>query len=105
VFKGREVDPRVAGHELKVAAVIQGKVYKRGDMLVIDANLVNPVNGAEVWRGSYRRQPGDALDLEREISGDLRRKLQESMAEAPATAEEQARFARRSGTRKHTSIT
>jgi TolB-like protein/DNA-binding winged helix-turn-helix (wHTH) protein/Tfp pilus assembly protein PilF len=96
-FKGRDLDPRVVGRELKVAAVVQGKIYKRGDMLIIDADLVNAATGEEVWRSRYRRQVADALDLEQEISRDLTRKLQESLkAEEPASAEQQAHFARRS---------
>jgi hypothetical protein len=51
-FKG---DPRMVGRELKVAAVVQGKIDKRGDMLIIDADLVNAATGAEVWQGRYRR--------------------------------------------------
>jgi TolB-like protein/DNA-binding winged helix-turn-helix (wHTH) protein/Tfp pilus assembly protein PilF len=99
-FKGREVDPRAAGRELKVAAVIQGKIYRRGDVLTVDADLVDAGSGAEVWRGRYRRQTADALDLEEEISADLTRKLRESLAEAPASAQERARFAHRSTANK-----
>jgi Tfp pilus assembly protein PilF len=96
-FKGRHVDPRMVGRELKVAAVVQGKIDKRGDMLIIDTDLVNAATGAEVWQGRYRRPIADALDLEQEISRDLTRKLQESLKpEEPASAEQQAHFARRS---------
>ena len=58
--------------------MVQGKVYKRGELLIIDADLVNAATGEELWRSRYRRQISDALDLEQEISGDLTRKLQES---------------------------
>lgn len=95
-FKGREVDPRVAGRSLSVAAIIQGKIYKRGELLIVDVDLVKAASGAEVWRGRYRRQIADALELEQEISGDLARRLQESQAEAPASAEDRAHFAHRS---------
>jgi serine/threonine protein kinase len=40
-YKGREVDPREVGHNLHVAAVLQGKVTKFGDALRIRVDLVN----------------------------------------------------------------
>ncbi len=83
-FKGR--DPRAAGRELKVAAIIQGRIYQRAGMLVVDADLVNATNGEEVWRGRYRRRVEDALDLEEEIAAEVTRKLRESLTEGTVSA-------------------
>jgi len=39
-YKGANVDPLQAGRELKVGAVLTGRVTQRGDTLVIAAELV-----------------------------------------------------------------
>ena len=40
-YKGRETDPRIVGRDLKVRAVLMGRVVQRGDSLNIQAELVD----------------------------------------------------------------
>jgi len=74
-YKGRTVDPRTVGRELKVAAVLEGRVEKRGDVLNIQADMVNTGDGSELWAARYRRPIAESLDVEREISRELVRRL------------------------------
>src|SRR5207244_9367580 len=60
-FKGKDVDPLKAGRELNVRAVITGTVTTRGDMLVIQSDVMDVENGSQIWGGRYTRPPGDIL--------------------------------------------
>ena len=78
-YKGREVDPRTVGHDLHVAAVLQGKVTKFGDVLRIRVDLVNSKDGTELWGAEYNPKMADILatqaDISREIVAKLRLRL------------------------------
>ena len=50
-YKGREVDPRQVGADLKVRAVVIGRVARQGEQLLINAELVDTSNGARLWGG------------------------------------------------------
>ncbi|MGH9800508.1 MAG: tetratricopeptide repeat protein, partial [Blastocatellia bacterium] len=78
-FKGKNADPLEVGRELKVRAVFAGRLFKRGEDLVIKAELVDVEDGALLWADQYQRQAGDIFELEKDlakqISESLRLKL------------------------------
>ena len=78
-FKGENIDPRKVGKELGVDAVVTGTIDQQGDMLVIQADLVNASDGAQVWGERYNRKLSDIVqiesDISRSISNELRLKL------------------------------
>jgi eukaryotic-like serine/threonine-protein kinase len=92
-YRGREVDAQVAGRELRVEAVLTGRVIQRGDKLSIEVELVNVGNNSHLWGSVYDRKLADLLttqqDITKGISEELRRKL---------SASDQKRFAKRQTT-------
>jgi serine/threonine protein kinase/Tfp pilus assembly protein PilF len=92
-YRGREVDAQAAGRELKVQAVLTGRVVQRGNHLSIEVELVNVGNNSHIWGSAYDRKPADLLttqqDITKGISEELRRKLSSS---------DQKRFAKRQTT-------
>jgi serine/threonine protein kinase/Tfp pilus assembly protein PilF len=74
-YKGREIDPQAVGEELKVRAVLTGRVFHRGDSLVIKTELVNVRDGSLIWGENYNRKFVDILALEEEISREISEKL------------------------------
>jgi serine/threonine-protein kinase len=78
-YKGKEVDPRKVGEELKVRAVFTGKMVQLGDTLNIQADLVNANDGSQIWGNRYSRKLSDAQsileEIARQISENLRLKL------------------------------
>lgn len=78
-FKGKEADVREIGQKLNVSAVLEGSVRKAGNRLRITAQLVNVVDGYQLWSERYDRQMEDVFDIQDEISlsivGALRVKL------------------------------
>jgi TolB-like protein/Flp pilus assembly protein TadD len=74
-YRGREVDPREVGRELEVRAVLVGRVYQRGESVVIKAQLVDARDGSQLWGENYTRKAGDILALEEEVSREIAGKL------------------------------
>jgi len=75
-YKGPEVDPLQAGRELKVGAVLTGRVTQRGDTLVIAAELVNVAHGNQLWGEQYNRKLTDILAVQTEIAKAITDKLE-----------------------------
>lgn len=74
-YKGRTVDPRAAGRELKVDAVVTGSVMQHGDTLVIHAGLVNVADGTQIWGNQYEGKVSDILQVQSSIAGEISRQL------------------------------
>jgi len=75
-YKGPNVDPLQAGRELKVGAVLTGRVTQRGDTLVIAAELVNVAQGNQLWGEQYNRKLTDILAVQTEIAKAITDKLE-----------------------------
>jgi TolB-like protein/lipoprotein NlpI len=88
-YKGRDVDPQAIGRDLKVRAILTGKVLQRGDALIIQADLVNVEDGAQLWGAQYNRKLSDILSVQAEISREIIEKLRLRL-----TNEEQERVAK-----------
>jgi TolB-like protein len=52
-FKSREADLKKVGRDLKVRTVLTGKVFQRGDRLVVQTELVDVANDAQLWGGQF----------------------------------------------------
>jgi serine/threonine protein kinase/Tfp pilus assembly protein PilF len=81
-FKGKSLDAREIGATLGVGNVIEGSVRRAGNKLRVTAQLVDCVNGYQMWSDSYDRQMDDVFavqdDITRSIVGALRVKLEQS---------------------------
>jgi DNA-binding winged helix-turn-helix (wHTH) protein/TolB-like protein len=78
-YKGREIDPRKVGQELNVRAVVTGKMRRHGDIISIQADLIDLENVAQLWGQHYDHKLSDVLlvqdDISRDIFENLRLKL------------------------------
>lgn len=74
-YKGRQVDPRTAGRELKVDAVVTGTVTQRGESLVIRTGLVRVSDGSQIWGDQYDRKISDTLEVQSAIAGEISKQL------------------------------
>jgi serine/threonine protein kinase/tetratricopeptide (TPR) repeat protein len=75
-YKGGEIDPEAVGRELKVKAVLTGRLMQHGDNLFVSTELVSTSDNSHIWGGDYNRKVSDILSLQEElahmISGRLR---------------------------------
>jgi len=81
VFRYRQAqqDPLQIGRDLKVGAVIVGRLTQRGDTLNVAAEMVDVNNGSQIWGEQYQRKASDIAtvqdDIASDISGQLRLKV------------------------------
>jgi eukaryotic-like serine/threonine-protein kinase len=78
-YKGQEVDPQKVGRDLKVAAVVMGRVTQRGDALSIQVELVDVSTGRQVWGEQYNRKLSDVLSLQESISREISQRLRSTL--------------------------
>src|SRR6185503_4256047 len=60
-YKGQQMDPRQAGRELDVRAVLTGRVMQSGDNLAIKVEMVDVADGSQLWGGGCTCKPSDIL--------------------------------------------
>jgi TolB-like protein/DNA-binding winged helix-turn-helix (wHTH) protein/Tfp pilus assembly protein PilF len=78
-YKGKDIDPQKIGNDLHVQAVLSGRLLQQGNVLIIQAELMDVKTGAQLWGGQFNRGLDNVLslqdDLSREIAEKLRLKL------------------------------
>ncbi|HLM03007.1 MAG TPA: winged helix-turn-helix domain-containing protein [Pyrinomonadaceae bacterium] len=67
-FQGRDLGAVEAGRRLNVQMALSGRVLQRGDTLMVNAELVDVSNEAQIWGEQYRYKLTDIFDLQQEIS-------------------------------------
>ncbi|MGQ0542596.1 MAG: winged helix-turn-helix domain-containing tetratricopeptide repeat protein [Blastocatellia bacterium] len=88
-FDGK--DALVAGRELGVDAVLEGKVQHIDDQIRVTVQLVTVIDGAIVWSGSFNEKFTDLFGVQDAISEQVARKLVPGL-----TGDERSRLAKRS---------
>ena len=81
-YKGKDVEPQQVGADLKVQAVLNGRVQQRGDSLTISLDMIDASNGNQIWGEQYTRKLGDLAALQTEISRDVAEKLRAKLTGA-----------------------
>jgi adenylate cyclase len=74
-YKGREVDAAEVRRDLKVRAVMMGRVLQFGDNLVIKTELIDTEDGSQLWGEQYKRKAADIFEVQEEISKEISEKL------------------------------
>jgi len=75
-YKSRQDDPLGVGRDLKVDAVLTGRVAQHSDVLDVDVELVNVATGAQLWGKRYERGIKDAALLQSELISEVAAQLQ-----------------------------
>jgi serine/threonine protein kinase len=81
-YKGSDFDPQKIGHELKVAAVLTGRVTERSGLTSINAELVNVRDNSQIWGHKYSGSASsDFLMIQQRIANDLAEKLHVNLSQ------------------------
>ena len=88
-YKGKEISPQKIGEELKVQAILNGRVVQRGNDLVLYLSLVDVKTGNQIWGETYNRKQSDLVSLQSEIAKTVSDKLRLKL-----TATEQERVSK-----------
>jgi TolB-like protein len=70
-FKGKAIDPREAGRQLGVDAILTGSVSRRAEQLRITAELVEVVTGVRLWGKTYDRAALEIVSVQDEIANAI----------------------------------
>lgn len=94
-YKGKELDSRTIGKELRVKSVITGRILQLGERLIVRAEVTDVHTGWHIWGDQYHRKLSDVLKVQQEISQKisiaLKHKLtQEEKAKVSSSSTENA---------------
>jgi TolB-like protein/tetratricopeptide (TPR) repeat protein len=99
-YAGKDADPEKVGADLKVDAVLIGRIEQQGDTISINAELVNAADNSQIWGEQYTEKIANVAmvqqDIVRDISDRLRVKLspaeKQQMTQAPMENADAYRF-------------
>ena len=89
-FRGQDLDPLETGRTLSVRAIFVARMHQLADTLIIRAELVDVVDGSQIWGEQFRRKLDDLFAIDQEISQDICEHLRVKLNE-----DERERLARR----------
>ncbi|HEX7294747.1 MAG TPA: winged helix-turn-helix domain-containing protein [Pyrinomonadaceae bacterium] len=74
-YKARDVDARTVGRELRVQALLLGRLTQTDDLLSISVELIDTSDDRHIWGAQYIRGVDDLLAIDETIVSKLRDKL------------------------------
>ena len=74
-YKGKDADAQAVAKELKVQAVLTGRMTQRGDGLSISVELINAQDNSQIWGQQYNRKLADVFAMQEEIAKEISEKL------------------------------
>ena len=89
-YKGKDTDPQKIGNDLRVQAVLSGRLLQQGNVLIIQAELMDVKTGTQLWGGQFNRGLEDVLALQDDLSSEIAEKLRLKL-----TGDEKQRLAKR----------
>ena len=88
-YKGKTIDPQTIGRDLKVDAIITGRISRRNEQIGLQVELVKTADGSQVWGVQHQRAPAELPALQSQILRAVSEKLRPRLSLA-----EQSRVAR-----------
>ena len=70
-YKGMQVDPATVGAALNVKTILTGRVTQHGDMLHIQAELVDTTTESQLWGEQFRQNVSDLMTVQEEIAWQI----------------------------------
>ncbi|MDQ3750889.1 MAG: protein kinase, partial [Acidobacteriota bacterium] len=74
-YKSADFDPLKIGTDLDIRAIVAGRVFQLGDRLVVKTELIDAVDGSQLWGEQYSRNHSDIFEVQEEISREISEKL------------------------------
>ena len=82
-YRGKDVDAFTVASELKVRAVVSGRVLQHKETLIVKAELVDVVRQDQLWGDSYNRKMADLLEVQDDIAREIADRLQQKLTAEP----------------------
>lgn len=78
-YRGRD-DFAAIARELQVGAILSGRVSRRGNSIVVGAELIDTAKDAQLWGDQYSRQLADLLDVQKSIAAEITAQLRPALS-------------------------
>jgi DNA-binding SARP family transcriptional activator/TolB-like protein len=79
-YRERKADPRAAGREMNVSAVVTGSISQLGDQLKINAELVDVSDGARLWGQQFIVAAKDLSTVQTRLGSEIATALQQKLS-------------------------
>jgi serine/threonine protein kinase len=79
-FKGREVDARAIGEQLRVRTLLEGSVRRSGNRVRLTAQLISVADGYSLWSQTYERTLADVFAVQDELARAIAANLTQRVA-------------------------
>ena len=89
-YKNSPKDSSEIAREVHARAVVTGRIFQRGEMLVIKVELVDSVTESQLWGEQYNRKMADIFEVQEEMAAEITRSLRFKLS-----GEEQAGLVKR----------
>ncbi|HSC25920.1 MAG TPA: protein kinase [Vicinamibacterales bacterium] len=70
-YKGVQADPSTIGLTLNARTILTGRVTQQGDLVSIQAELVDTTSEAQLWGEQFRQQLTDLMGVQQEIAWQI----------------------------------
>lgn len=75
-YKGQDIDFQKVGIDLHVQAILTGWVTHYGELVKVQTELVDVLDGSQIWGEQYNRKFADIITIQEEIAHHISEKLQ-----------------------------
>ncbi len=89
-YRGREVELRQVGKDLNVAAVVSGSFRKRGDNIIVQAEMADTRDSTLLWGEQFTAKADDLPALQDRISSAIKQRLNIGRPVGPSSAPNRA---------------
>jgi serine/threonine protein kinase/Tfp pilus assembly protein PilF len=79
-YKGRDADPATVAKDLRVQAVVMGRIVQRGNQLIVSSELIDARTNRNLWGDQYDRKMSDLIAVQQDITGAISAHLREHLA-------------------------
>lgn len=80
-YRQKKTDPRAAGREMNVSAVVTGNITQLGDQLKINAELVDVSDGARLWGQQFIVPAKDLSTIQTRLGTEIAAALQQKLTD------------------------
>jgi adenylate cyclase len=70
-YKGKDVDAKHIGHELRVRYVLEGSVRRSGNQVRVNAQLIEAASNTHLWAERFDHDIGDLFAIQNEITSRI----------------------------------
>lgn len=75
LYQGKNLNPQTVGDKLGVRSVLAGRILQLSNRLIIRTELIDVMNGWQLWGEQYDRKLSDILIVQKEIAEEISKSL------------------------------